>query len=252
MAKVVITNLGALVDTAVTTNVNVLAANQAVDTATAKALEALEYAANAETSANTALGHVSTVQASAGAAASSALEAQGYSDAAQASAVASSGSAVEAAASAVAAEEDRQAGLLLLAQMVSTYDQFNDKYLGDHLMDPILDNDGQAIQEGALYWNGTKKAVKVYNQSGQIWTDIRDANGSLLLEHNLADLPDKASARTNLDVYSTEEVDALVTANDEASEISVAPQGNLSSTTVQSALEELQSDINSMLVDVEW
>ena len=36
------------------------------------------------------------------------------------------------------------------------------------------------------------------------------------------------------------------TADQLASEIAVTPQGNLSSTTVQLALEELQSDINAL------
>ena len=37
-----------------------------------------------------------------------------------------------------------------------------------------------------------------------------------------------------------------------AGDITVTPQGNLSSTTVQSALTELQADMDSMLVDKEW
>ena len=37
-----------------------------------------------------------------------------------------------------------------------------------------------------------------------------------------------------------------------AGEVGVTPKGNLSSTTVQLALEELQGDINSLLVDIEW
>jgi hypothetical protein len=37
-----------------------------------------------------------------------------------------------------------------------------------------------------------------------------------------------------------------------AAEVGVVPQGRLSSTTVQSALEELQADIDKVLVDTEW
>ena len=53
-------------------------------------------------------------------------------------------------------------------------------------------------------------------------------------------------------MYTKLEVDTKLAAQNEASEIGVTPQGNLSSTTVQSALVELQADINTLLVDIEW
>ena len=54
------------------------------------------------------------------------------------------------------------------------------------------------------------------------------------------------------DRYTKLEVDTKLAAQNEASEIGVTPQGNLSSTTVQSALVELQADIDTLLVDIEW
>jgi hypothetical protein len=73
--------------------------------------------------------------------------------AAAGSASAASGSASAAAASAAAA--------------ASSYDAFDDRYLGDKASDPTLDNDGNALLTGALYFNTTSDVMKVYD--GSAW-----------------------------------------------------------------------------------
>jgi len=49
----------------------------------------------------------------------------------------------------------------------SSYDQFDDRYLGDKASDPTLDNDGNALLTGALYFNTTSDVMKVYD--GSAW-----------------------------------------------------------------------------------
>jgi hypothetical protein len=73
--------------------------------------------------------------------------------AAAGSASAASGSASAAAASAVSA--------------AASYDAFDDRYLGDKASDPTLDNDGNALLTGALYFNTTSDVMKVYD--GSAW-----------------------------------------------------------------------------------
>lgn len=63
------------------------------------------------------------------------------------------GSATSAAASAAAA--------------AASYDAFDDRYLGSKSSDPALDNDGDALITGALYWNSTDNVLKVYG--GSAW-----------------------------------------------------------------------------------
>ena len=46
-------------------------------------------------------------------------------------------------------------------------DQFDDRYLGSKATEPTLDNDGNALQEGALYWDSTLKAMRVWD--GASW-----------------------------------------------------------------------------------
>jgi len=50
----------------------------------------------------------------------------------------------------------------------ASYDSFDDRYLGAKASDPTLDNDGDALLEGALYWKNTApKSMMVYN--GSTW-----------------------------------------------------------------------------------
>lgn len=47
----------------------------------------------------------------------------------------------------------------------AAYDSFDDRYLGSKTSDPTTDNDGNALVEGALYWNSDEKVLKIYNGS---------------------------------------------------------------------------------------
>jgi hypothetical protein len=66
------------------------------------------------------------------------------------------GSATAAAASATAAAE--------------SYDSFDDRYLGAKSSAPTLDNDGNALIEGALYWNSVANAMLAWD--GAEWASI--------------------------------------------------------------------------------
>jgi hypothetical protein len=69
------------------------------------------------------------------------------------------GSATAAAASAAAAE--------------AAYDSFDDRYLGSKSTPPTLDNDGNALLTGALYWNTVSNIMFVWN--GAAWASISSA-----------------------------------------------------------------------------
>ena len=66
------------------------------------------------------------------------------------------GSATAAAASAAAAE--------------ATYDNFDDRYLGSKTTAPSVDNDGNALLTGALYWNSTSNTMFAW--TGSAWGSI--------------------------------------------------------------------------------
>ncbi len=81
----------------------------------------------------------------------------------QAPAVAAAASAAEAAASATAAAASA-------ANAAASFDAFDDRYLGVKAADPTLDNDGNALLAGALYFNGGTNKMRVY--SGSAWLDV--------------------------------------------------------------------------------
>lgn len=132
------------------TNINAVAGNATnINAATTKAAEAATSATAAASSATTATTKASEAASSATGAASSAT-------AASSSASGAATSATNAAASAASA--------------AATYDNFDDRYLGSKSSAPTVDNDGNALVVGALYYDSTASAMKVYTASGWIAT----------------------------------------------------------------------------------
>ena len=56
------------------------------------------------------------------------------------------------------------------AAAATTYDNFDDRYLGSKSTAPTVDNDGNAILEGAIYWNSVTNAM--YAWTGTEWGSI--------------------------------------------------------------------------------
>lgn len=52
----------------------------------------------------------------------------------------------------------------------ASYDSFDDRYLGSKTSNPSVDNDGNALLTGALYWNSTASEMRVYNGSAWVAT----------------------------------------------------------------------------------
>lgn len=106
-------------------------------------------AVEAATSASTATTQATNAAASAGTATTQATNA--------------SGSASNAAASATSAGNSANAA-------AASYDAFDDRYLGSKTSDPTLDNDGNALLTGALYWNSAADEMRVWNASAWVQT----------------------------------------------------------------------------------
>nr|BAR37523.1 putative tail fiber [uncultured Mediterranean phage uvMED] len=54
----------------------------------------------------------------------------------------------------------------------ATFDLFDDSYLGAKSSNPTVDNDGNALQDGALYFDTTNDVMKVYNLSTTTWLQL--------------------------------------------------------------------------------
>ena len=147
-------------------------------------------AASASTSATTATTQATAASTSASAAATSASNAATSESNAATSETNASASESAAASSATAAQAAQDAALAAL-------DSFDDRYLGTKTSDPTLDNDGNALIAGALYFNTTDDVMKVYEGSSWV-AAYASLSGALLQSNNLSDVQNVVSARTNL------------------------------------------------------
>jgi hypothetical protein len=84
---------------------------------------------------------------------------------------AASSDAIDASASADAAAASATAA-------AASYDSFDDRYLGAKSTDPSVDNDGNALLTGAIYWNTASSVMKVW--SGTAWVSYNPAISYLL------------------------------------------------------------------------
>jgi hypothetical protein len=89
--------------------------------------------------------------------------------AASSSASAASTSASNASASASTATTQASNASSSATAAAASYDSFDDRYLGSKSSNPTLDNDGNALLTGALYFNSVSSAMKVW--SGSVWLD---------------------------------------------------------------------------------
>jgi hypothetical protein len=166
------------------------AASGSASSASTSASNASTSATNASNSATSASTSASTATTQAGIATTKAGEAATSATNASNSASASATSATNAASAQSAAESARDATL-------AAYDSFDDRYLGSKSSAPTLDNDGNALAGGALYFDTVSQGMKVY--TGSAWVDAYVPGSTYLAKaSNLSDLTNTATARTNL------------------------------------------------------
>ena len=157
-------------------------ASGSASTATTKASEASTSASNAATSASNAATSESNASTSQSAAATSATAAATSATSAATNATNAATSATNAstsetnaatsetnaATSASAAAASQTAAAASAASAATAYDSFDDRYLGTKASDPTLDNDGNALVSGALYFSSSENIMKVYDGSSWI------------------------------------------------------------------------------------
>lgn len=138
---------------ATTASTQATAASTSATAAASSATAAATSATNASTSETNASNSASTATTKASEASTSATNAANSATTATTQATTAANSATAAAASATAA--------------AASADNFDDTYLGAKSSDPSVDNDGDALNAGDLYFNTTSNVLKVY--SGSAW-----------------------------------------------------------------------------------
>ena len=122
-------------------------------------------AATATSAASTATTQAGIATTKAGEAATSAATATTQANTATTQANTATTKASEAATSATGAENAKNAAEAAL-------DTFDDKFLGSKSSDPTVDNDGNALTDGALYFNTTLNVMKVYDLGNTQWKQL--------------------------------------------------------------------------------
>ena len=173
-----------------------------IGTSLADAVAAKNAAETAETNAETAETNAETAQAaaatsatnasnSASAASTSASNASTSASNAATSATNASNSASAAATSATNASNSASAAATSATNAAASYDAFDDRYLGAKSTAPSVDNDGNALLVGALYyrtsgtpqlfiWNGTAWDAAAFSSSGAV-TSFNGREGAVTL-----------------------------------------------------------------------
>ena len=113
---------------------------------------------------------------------------------------------------------DRVATAADRAAIVTLYDTFDDRYLGTKASDPSVDNDGNALLTGAVYFNSTLNNTKFYNGSTWENPEATATSGANTATAQASIATDKASeASTSASNAATSETNAANSASAAAS-----------------------------------
>jgi len=151
------------------------AASSSATSAAGSASTATTQASNASTSATAAA-------ASASAASGSASTASTQATNAAASASAAATSETNAATSASGAATSASNAATSATNAANSYDAFDDRYLGAKATAPSVDNDGNALLTGALYWNTTGNQLYVWD--GSAWNSAAFSTSGAVTSFN--------------------------------------------------------------------
>jgi hypothetical protein len=182
-------------------------------------------ASSSASSASTATTKASEANASASTATTKASEASASASSASTSASIATTKAAEAAASVSSIGTDVTDAQTARTGAEAAYDAFDDRYLGSKSNAPSVDNDGNALLTGAIYWNDSGNQLYIWN--GSAWdqaafsasgavtsfqgrtgavtlssTDVTNGGG-MLSTNNLSDVSSVSTAKANLGLGST-------------------------------------------------
>ena len=141
-------------------------------TATTQAAAASTSASSAATSATSSATSASAALTSANSASLSQTAAATSATSAAASATAAATSATSAAASATSASNYATNAATSAASSLTTYNVYKQYYLGTFATAPTLDNQGNALINGATYFNSANNTMFVYSTSTTTWSAI--------------------------------------------------------------------------------
>jgi len=116
-------------------------------------------------------------------------------------AIATAADAVQTGLDAAAAAASESAALVSANAAAASYDLFDDRYLGAKASDPTVDNDGNPLVTGAMYFSTASNSTRIYNGSG--WQDTASIATSISLTSQVTGVLPIANGGTNLSTLGT-------------------------------------------------
>jgi hypothetical protein len=209
-----------------TSETNAAASASAASTSETNAAASESAASTSETNAATSETNAATSETNASNSASAASTSASNAATSESNASTSETNAATSATNAATSETNAQTAA---DTALSALDNFDDRYLGQKASDPTLDNDGDALVAGALYFNTTDDVMKVYD--GSVWVAAyASLSGTLVAVNNLSDVASVSSSRTNLGLGT-----AATTAS---TDYATAAQGALADSALQNLVED--------------
>jgi hypothetical protein len=177
------TNAAASETAAGTSETNAATSATAASNSASAAATSASNAATSESNASTSQGAAATSATNAATSAATATTKAGEASTSATNAATSEtnagNSATASASSASAAATSETNAANSAAAAAAAFDNFDDTYLGSKTSDPTVDNDGNALVSGALYFNSTANEMRVYD--GANWIAASSAGTASLI-----------------------------------------------------------------------
>ncbi len=163
-------------------------------------------------------------------------------------------SASNASTSASNASSSASAAASSASSAAASYDSFDDRYLGAKSSDPTVDNDGNALIDGALYFDTTNNVMKVYDLGGTVWkrttpTTTDQANIDITAA-NIANINQNAANIVAIQNASTNATNAANSATAAAASATAAAESAASASAVVLGNEPVRPSVRpSLLLD---
>ena len=210
-------------------------------TATTKASEASASATAAASSATSASGSASTATTKASEASSSASAAATSASNAATSATNAAASATSAASNATNAATSASNALSSANSAAASFDAFDDRYLGPKSSAPTVDNDGNTLQIGAMYYSTTALDMFVWN--GSAWVTVSNTTSATNAANSASAAATSATNAANS--ASAASTSATNAANSATAASGSASTANSASTTATNAANSATASASS-------